>query len=87
MTYREKIKKTGLEVLSRAGILEYDCALPQPWVDDFIEKTGAFPMGIIWLYDKGYYMDTGVFGAPFAITLQGHILLTKYKLANERREK
>lgn len=58
--------------LTRPG-WTYDTALPQTWVDRVHEATGIYPttLGIVWSYSP-----ESIFGAPFALTPQAHILLT-----------
>ena len=30
-----------------------DPSLPQPWVDEVVERTGKYPYGFVWAYGKG----------------------------------
>ena len=52
------------------GLLSYDTALPQPWVDDArafgLEVRGQF----VWSYD-----GARVFGEPIALTLAAESML------------
>ena len=45
----------------------FDFATPAPWADEVKAKTGLWPHGIVWLYDK----VAPIWGRPFPITMYG----------------
>jgi hypothetical protein len=49
----------------------YDYAVPQPWFDDVIDRTGVNPCGcFVWLYDGKYK----TFGRPYPINVRGWVI-------------
>ena len=56
------------EDLAKAlGLINFDTALPQVWVDSFKEKTGFNPvLNFVWCYDDGTH-----WGYPQPITIEG----------------
>ena len=52
------------------GLVSYDTALPQPWIDNArafgLQVLGSF----VWSYD-----NAGVFGEPIALNLSGESML------------
>lgn len=59
-------RPTTSELAEEQGVKMFDPALPQGWVDDFVEKTGFNPVGhFVYSYDEG------IFGHPKAVTREG----------------
>jgi len=56
----------------------YDFALPQPWWNDFFDKVGRPPWGIVWAYDK----KSSIFGEPYALNMYAWIMLGIYNYKN-----
>ena len=53
------------------GLKNYDVALPQDWVDEFIKMVGKSPLGhFVWAYDK----DCPRGGGPKAVTREGLVM-------------
>ena len=61
----------------KAGLTNFDTALPQNWVDDVREKTGKpFPFGFVWNYP-----EDSIFGEPYPLTKEAFVTLEDYKAA------
>lgn len=69
-----------------AGLIVYDTALPQHWVDAIVEHTkeitgtskGIYPYGFVWCYDK-----SEIFGEPVPLT-DGAKMFAQFLLINPR---
>lgn len=61
------------DIAEAAGLKTYDTALPQKWVDDVREKTGTYPFGFVWSYDKAT-----IWGEPYPLTRKARELLAVY---------
>lgn len=64
------------------GLVTFDPALPQDWVNEVYAKTGYEPQffGFVWCYDKAK-----VWGEPYPLTKAAEILLGWFK--GERHER
>jgi hypothetical protein len=75
MTIREAVKLLGIDKET------FDTALPQPWLDSAVKKTGAdyhkALSSFVWLYDS----VASIAGRPFALTSEGNRIL---RLLNEK---
>ena len=64
-----------VDLAERAGLIVYDTALPQRWVDSILENsekiigTRCYPWGFVWGYD-----DSSIFGEPIPLTSQARML-------------
>jgi len=81
-SFGQRVKELGLDELQEKGV-NYDWAMPQPWVNDVVEKVGIYPRGIIWLYDVHGILGLkcGMFGRPYSITMSGYWTLKLYELS------
>ena len=64
------IEQTIQERCEELGLVAYDTALPQPWVDN----AAAYGLGVLGHFAWGYD-DAGVFGQPVALTIEGEAML------------
>lgn len=70
MSKEEMVKKLGIEKLP--GYRAHDYALPHPWCEDVLEKTGHWPPDVmIWLYDE----KAPIFGRPYPLNILGWVIL------------
>lgn len=59
------------ELAKEMKLESFDTALPQPWVDEFRDKTGFNPVGqMVWAYD-----NMPIWGEPIAVTRQAQVAL------------
>ena len=66
-------QELALEIL---GHNNFDCALPQPWLDAVVEETGGDYCTVLGGTVWNYGCDN-MFGEPFAITYDSAIILAQ----------
>lgn len=57
--------------------IEFDYAIPEPWLRDLLEKTGVdrhVGMFFIWMYDGAHH-----FGRPFPLSVEAKQALEQYE--------
>ena len=78
-----KYDQTSTEKLAKAlGFINFDTALPQPWVDDFKNQTGFDPvLNFVWCYDEESHC-----GYPEPITIEAEVAYEIFKHLEESRK-
>lgn len=70
---------TVREAAQARGIVNFDSALPQGWVDSVRLCTGRNPVGhFVWSYDT-----PGLFGLPAPVTEEGERILADYEAGQD----
>ena len=72
----EDICERELHLQETVGTFDY--AYPQDWAQDVANKTGRWPRGVVWMYDKKAH----IFGRPYSVTMDGWWTLRLYEISH-----